>query len=153
MIHAQSGVPFPVSEMKEECVGRDGPVESPTWTGISGSQFIQLCYGWCDNVQFFAADLSAFAGVRIQARDRDARLCNATTAEEILEQIADADDFRCFEQFGNIAKGNVTGNERDGDAASSKEHGVVDCSRTRRKEFSLAGKCESDFCHSRFVDG
>ena len=35
VIHAESGVPFPVSEMKEECVGRDGAVETG-WLVVDG---------------------------------------------------------------------------------------------------------------------
>ena len=82
----------------------------------------------------------------------NAGLCDSTTAEEIVEQLANPDDFRFFEQFGNVAKGNVSGNERDSNHTPGEKHGVVYCPGTHGEEFSLAGKRESDFCHSGFVD-
>ena len=44
-----------------------------------------------------------------------------------------------FSGFGNVEKGNVSGDERDGNHTSGEEHGVVYCPRTRGEEFSLAG--------------
>ena len=150
VVHAEHGVPFTIPRMMKNCVRGERPVEN-RGCRIS-DRGLQLSNGRYDDVDFFAAKHAGFAGVRIQAGNRDTRSGDPTAAKKVVEQQTDADDLLRCQRGRHITKREVDGNESHGQFPARKEHCEILDSATVGKKFCLPGKLETDPVHAGFVN-
>src|SRR5438105_5532266 len=122
MIHAEYGVELAFDCAMENGIGRNRSDDSR----FSILDFrLELSNRRRDNLEFFAANLSRFTRVRIEAGDRDARRFTRSTSQKIEKQQADTDDLRLLQRAGDFAQRNVRGDKRDGEFAAGQTHGEI----------------------------
>ena len=118
----------------------------------------ELGDGGGNEVFFFVAELSVFAGMGIESGHRDVGHASEATLQEGVEQFPDADDFIAAEQVRHIAQGQVPGGEGDGERPAGQTHGEIPDPGTGGEEFGLHRKrkakgVEGSFVHRAGDDG
>ena len=90
--------------------------------------------------------------MRIQAGDGDARRVDSAAAKEVVEQQADANDFRTRQGSGYVAERKVDGYQGYRQFPAGKQHREILDTATLGEEFCLAGELETDLVHPGLVN-
>jgi hypothetical protein len=88
----------------------------------------------------------------IEASDGDTRIGQAALVKELFEQQTHADDLFASQFVGNVAQGNVRGDEGDGQFPTGQEHRKIGHAATIGEELGLAGELEANLVHAGFVN-
>jgi len=72
--------------------------------------------------------------------------------EKFSEEQTDAHNFRNAQAACDLAQWKMSGDERNGQVAACKKHGVILDLATRGKEFRLSPEFKTNFVHARFMN-
>ena len=130
---------------RESGVGRQRPINVD-------EQLFDLLFRRPDQAQFLVAKQAFFAGVWVQAQQRQARRTPANRGDRVRRQLRHFDDAFDGQRIGDGAQRLVAGDERAGDFVAVQQHRIIAAAREVGEQFGVAGKIVAGHVHCFFAD-
>ncbi len=148
VIERDHRVVLALAGVAEDDVGDRGPAED----GAIAGERACACDRGLDQARFFVAEMSAFAGVRVEPGDGDARTRDAEAAHErvrgLHDRAHDAVAAVARKELWNARERDVRGHERHAQARAGEHHRHRQWRRAvgrepRREQLGVAGEREA----------
>src|SRR5205814_2350917 len=113
---------------------------------------IQFGDSWRNHLDFFTAERTGFAGMRVKSCDGDSWSWYPPAVKKIFQQQADPDYLVLVQCGSDFAEREVGRDKRHSKLAAREQHREILRAPAVGKEFGLSRKPESDLIHSRLMN-